>query len=55
MTLAGLNSFMIAVSRDLEYGVPLEVYASKFAHMRFEPSGQTGPCGADVTRALRPA
>jgi ribonucleoside-diphosphate reductase alpha chain len=41
-TLAGLmNSFMIAVSLGLQYGVPLEVYVSKFAHMRFEPSGLT--------------
>ena len=39
-TLAGLmNSFMISVSLGLQYGVPLEVYVSKFAHMRFEPSG----------------
>src|SRR5215211_1558629 len=39
-TLAGLmNSFMIAVSLGLQYGVPLEVYVSKFSHMRFEPSG----------------
>src|SRR6188472_4263552 len=41
-TLAGLmNSFMISVSLGLQYGVPLEVYVSKFAHMRFEPSGTT--------------
>jgi ribonucleoside-diphosphate reductase alpha chain len=41
-TLAGLmNSFMISVSLGLQYGVPLEVYVSKFAHMRFEPSGLT--------------
>jgi len=41
-TLAGLmNSFMISVSLGLQYGVPLEVYVSKFAHMRFEPSGAT--------------
>ncbi len=41
-TLAGLmNSFMIAVSLGLQYGVPLEVYVSKYAHMRFEPSGAT--------------
>jgi hypothetical protein len=25
----------------LQYGVPLEVYISKFAHMRFVPSGMT--------------
>ncbi len=41
-TLAGLmNSFMISVSLGLQYGVPLEVYCSKFSHMRFEPSGLT--------------
>ncbi|HEX6663927.1 MAG TPA: vitamin B12-dependent ribonucleotide reductase [Gaiellaceae bacterium] len=41
-TLAGLmNSFMISVSLGMQYGVPLEVYVSKFAHMRFEPSGMT--------------
>ena len=41
-TLAGLmNSFMISVSLGLQYGVPLEVYVSKFSHMRFEPSGPT--------------
>jgi ribonucleoside-diphosphate reductase alpha chain len=41
-TLAGLmNSFMISVSLGLQYGVPLEVYVSKFSHMRFEPSGMT--------------
>ncbi len=39
-TLAGLmNSFMISVSLGLQYGVPLDVYVSKFSHMRFEPSG----------------
>ena len=39
-TLAGLmNSLMIAVSMGLQYGVPPEVYVSKFSHMRFEPSG----------------
>ncbi len=36
-----MNSFMISVSLGLQYGVPLEVYVSKFAHMRFEPSGLT--------------
>ena len=41
-TLAGLmNAFMISVSLGLQYGVPLEVYVSKFAHMRFEPHGLT--------------
>jgi ribonucleoside-diphosphate reductase alpha chain len=41
-TLAGLmNSIMISVSLGMQYGVPLDVYVSKFAHMRFEPSGMT--------------
>ncbi len=41
-TLQGLvNSLMISVSLGLQYGVPLEVYVSKFSHMRFEPSGLT--------------
>ena len=31
----------LAVSMGLQYGVPLEVYVSKFSHMRFEPSGLT--------------
>ena len=45
-TLAGLmNSFMISVSLGLQYGVPLEVYVSKFSHMRFEPSGLTNDDG----------
>ncbi len=49
-TLAGLmNSFMIAVSLGLQYGVPLEVYVSKFSHMRFEPSGLTND--ADIRAA----
>ena len=49
-TLAGLmNSFMISVSLGLQYGVPLEVYVSKFAHMRFEPSGLTND--ADIRAA----
>ena len=30
---------MISVPLGLQYGVPLEVYVSKFSHMRFEPSG----------------
>ena len=48
--LAGLmNSFMISVSLGLQYGVPLEVYVSKFAHMRFEPSGLTND--ADIRAA----
>ncbi|TMK95943.1 MAG: vitamin B12-dependent ribonucleotide reductase, partial [Actinobacteria bacterium] len=49
-TLQGLvNSLMISVSVGLQYGVPLEVYVSKFAHMRFEPAGLTND--ADIRTA----
>jgi len=52
-TLAGLmNSFMISVSLGLQYGVPLEVYVSKFAHMRFEPSGQTNDQDIRVAKSI---
>ncbi len=49
-TLQGLmNSLMIAVSVGLQYGVPLEVYVSKYSHMRFEPAGLTND--ADIRSA----
>ncbi|MGH3104973.1 MAG: LAGLIDADG family homing endonuclease, partial [Gaiellaceae bacterium] len=52
-TLAGLmNSFMISVSLGLQYGVPLEVYCSKFSHMRFEPSGQTNDADIRVAKSI---
>jgi ribonucleoside-diphosphate reductase alpha chain len=52
-TLAGLmNSFMISVSLGLQYGVPLEVYVSKFAHMRFEPSGSTNDADIRVAKSI---
>ena len=39
-TLAGvMDAFSIAISIALQYGVPLEVLVSKFAHVRFEPNG----------------
>jgi ribonucleoside-diphosphate reductase alpha chain len=41
-TLSGImDAFSIAVSVGLQYGVPLEDYASKFINMKFEPSGLT--------------
>lgn len=41
-TIAGLmDSFGIAVSMALQYGVPLSVLCAKFIHTRFEPSGWT--------------
>jgi ribonucleoside-diphosphate reductase alpha chain len=52
-TLAGLmNSFMISVSLGLQYGVPLEVYVSKFAHMRFEPSGMTNDPDIRIAKSI---
>jgi ribonucleoside-diphosphate reductase alpha chain len=52
-TLAGLmNSFMISVSLGLQYGVPLEVYVSKFSHMRFEPSGLTNDNDIRVAKSI---
>jgi ribonucleoside-diphosphate reductase alpha chain len=52
-TLAGvMRSLMISVSLGLQYGVPLEVYVSKFAHMRFEPSGLTNDADIRTAKSL---
>src|SRR5437588_4664418 len=52
-TLQGLmNSLCIAVSMGLQYGVPPEVYVSKFAHMRFEPSGLTNDADIRVAKSI---
>ncbi len=41
-TIGGLmDCFGTAVSMSLQYGVPLEVYVSKFSNTRFEPWGHT--------------
>ena len=47
-----MNSFMISVSLGLQYGVPLEVYVSKFSHMRFEPSGMTNDPDIRVAKSI---
>ena len=47
-----MNSFMISVSLGLQYGVPLEVYVSKFSHMRFEPSGLTNDEDIRVAKSI---
>jgi ribonucleoside-diphosphate reductase alpha chain len=47
-----MNSFMISVSLGLQYGVPLEVYVSKFSHMRFEPSGMTNDPDIRAAKSL---
>ena len=36
----------------LQYGVPLEVYVSKFAHMRFEPSGPTNDADIRIAKSI---
>jgi ribonucleoside-diphosphate reductase alpha chain len=42
-TIAGLmDSFGIAVSMALQYGVSLSTLVGKFSHTRFEPSGWSG-------------
>ena len=41
-TLSGImDGFATSISLALQYGVPLSALASKFSHMRFEPSGFT--------------
>ncbi|GAC1337202.1 MAG: vitamin B12-dependent ribonucleotide reductase [Candidatus Dormibacteria bacterium] len=41
-TISGLmDSFAIAISSALQYGVPLKALVDKFAHVRFEPQGFT--------------
>jgi ribonucleoside-diphosphate reductase alpha chain len=41
-TVGGLlDSFAIAVSVGLQYGVPLPVLVKKFSDMKFEPNGRT--------------
>ena len=41
-TLAGLlDSFALAVSISLQYGVPLKVFVDKYVRSRFEPAGYT--------------
>jgi len=41
-TIGGMmDCFGTAVSMSLQYGVPLDVYVSKFSHTRFEPMGHT--------------
>ena len=41
-TLSGvMDSFALAISIALQYGVPLKTYVDKFQHVRFEPAGWT--------------
>ncbi len=52
-TLAGLmDSFAIAISIGLQYGVPLNVLVDKFSHTRFEPSGWTDNPQIQVAKSI---
>jgi ribonucleoside-diphosphate reductase alpha chain len=52
-TLSGvMDAFAIAVSMGLQYGVPLEVYVSKFANMIFEPNGITDDPDVRIAQSL---
>jgi ribonucleoside-diphosphate reductase alpha chain len=52
-TISGLmDSFAVAVSLCLQYGVPLRVLVNKFAHTRFEPSGYTTNKEIPIAKSL---
>jgi len=52
-TIGGLmDCFGTAVSMSLQYGVPLEVYVSKFSHTRFEPMGHTKNPDIRIAKSL---
>ena len=52
-TISGLmDSFAVAVSMCLQYGVPLRVLVNKFSHTRFEPSGFTTNKDIPIAKSL---
>jgi ribonucleoside-diphosphate reductase alpha chain len=52
-TISGLmDSFAVAVSMCLQYGVPLRVLVNKFSHTRFEPSGYTTNKDIPIAKSL---
>ena len=52
-TISGLmDSFAVAVSLCLQYGVPLRVLVNKFSHTRFEPSGYTTNRDIPIAKSL---
>ena len=52
-TISGLmDSFAVAVSMSLQYGVPLRVLVNKFTHSRFEPSGYTTNKDIPIAKSL---
>jgi ribonucleoside-diphosphate reductase alpha chain len=52
-TLSGMmDSFATSVSVALQYGVPLRLFCSKFAHTRFEPAGYTGNPEIPIAKSI---
>ncbi len=52
-TLSGLlDSFAVAISFALQYGVPLKFLVKKFAHVRFEPSGYTSNDRVRIAKSI---
>ena len=52
-TIGGLmDCFGTAVSMSLQYGVPLDVYVTKFSHTRFEPMGFTKNPDIKIAKSL---
>ncbi len=52
-TLAGvMDSFAMAVSHGLQYGVPLRAYVDAFTGMRFEPAGLTDDSDIRIATSL---
>ena len=52
-TISGLmDSFAVAVSMSLQYGVPLRVLVNKFVHSRFEPAGYTTNKDIPIAKSL---
>ncbi|MBI2543191.1 MAG: adenosylcobalamin-dependent ribonucleoside-diphosphate reductase [Candidatus Aenigmarchaeota archaeon] len=52
-TLAGLmDSFALAISIGLQYGVPLKVWVSKYINNRFEPMGWTDNPDIPVAKSV---
>ncbi len=47
-----MDQWATAVSIGLQYGVPLSVFCSKFAHTRYEPSGVTGNPSIRIASSL---
>jgi ribonucleoside-diphosphate reductase alpha chain len=47
-----MDSFAVAISMCLQYGVPLRVLVNKFSHSRFEPSGYTTNKEIPIAKSL---